>query len=77
MFSPYTSWKLNINGIDFTDPIFQTDVDKCQSQLQLTFYGTAVYIDKSSFEAQASAKVPVHKCYKSFETKVFSILPKA
>jgi hypothetical protein len=77
MFSPYTSWKLKVKGIQFTDPIFQADVKNCLSNLELKFYGNAVYIDKSSFEAQASVRVPVHECYKSFETKVFNILPKA
>jgi hypothetical protein len=69
MFSPYTSWKLTlfISYFDITE-----DIKKCLSQLQLTFYGTAVYLD-----SQASAKIPAHDCYKSFEANILTIVPKA
>lgn len=77
MFSPYTSWKIKLEGFSFTDPNYLKEVEKCKSSLLLKFYGNAVYIDKHSFGTDALTRIPVHRCYKSFETKVFDILPKA
>lgn len=46
------------------------DIDICVEKLQLTFYGSAVYLD-----SQASEKIPVHNCYKPFEADILDILP--
>ena len=75
MFSPYTSWRIQLKNLPFEDPMFKTDVEKCRYKLKLKFYGVGVYIDKSSFNSQASVIIPVHDCYKSFEAKVLSIVP--
>jgi hypothetical protein len=76
MFSPYTSWKLQISAPSLSDDNFKKDVEKCRSKLLLTFYGTSVYFDKRSFSGQASVRIPVHECYSVFEAIVLSIVPK-
>ena len=66
MFSPYTSWKLKVKGIQFIDPIFIEDVKNCLSNLELKFYGNAVYIDKNHLKLKHQRE---SQCMSVFETE--------
>lgn len=68
MFSPYTTWKLKLTRESNAKIAFDSLLEKCIEYMQLTLYGSGVFIDTSAFGNKAYKLIKVHDCYKSFET---------
>lgn len=43
--------------------------------MQLTFYGSGVYIDTEALGGKALKLIKTHECYNAFETQVFDYIP--